>query len=601
MPRVSASFALFLVLCLLRAQSLQAEIDALLNVEWLRYGYCGVVVRDLQTGETLYKRDAERMLIPASNMKLLVSAAALHRLGPDYRFRTRVWMRGTLLPDGALQGDLILQGLGDATLEMRGLETLAQQVRQAGVQRVQGYLLYDDSWLDAERYGFGWSSDDEPFGYQAQMSALCAERNAVRLYAKPAAQVGEPALLRLEPDTDYVELVNRTRTVERGALNTGVRATRTRARNQIIVEGTIPLGSEEVFVGRYSVENPSRYAAHLFRQALQAAGVVVEKGIAPNLYPIAPTPPPTWIGVLHTYTPIAEREFTARRQSATPSLRFPLRAGGTKPLRGSPREAAETDPALGSPREAGGTNPLRGSPREAGGTLWRGAIVNPDCAVSIRQAGSELEFAPLLTSPVNGGGTATPSPFTGRVGVGLTPIAEHLSPPMREIVALINKPSDNLLTEITLKTLGKEIRGEGTTTAGVQVLREFLQSAGLEMGAVHIVDGSGLSRINGVSPENFVRLLEYMHRSPHAEIFRESLPVYGIDGTLRNRLRGTPVQGNSYAKTGSLNRVSSLSGYLRTKSGRWLAFSIIMNAYNASASDARALQDQLMQLLWEWL
>jgi D-alanyl-D-alanine carboxypeptidase len=601
MPRISASFALFLVLCLLRAQSLQTEIDALLSVEWLRYGYCGVVVRDLQTGETLYRRDAERVLIPASNMKLLVSAAALHRLGPDYRFRTRVWMRGTLLPDGALQGDLILQGLGDATLEMRGIEALAQQVRRAGVRRVQGYLLYDDSWLDAERYGFGWSSDDEPFGYQAQMSALCAERNAVRLYAKPAPTVGEPALLRLEPDTSYVELVNRTRTVERGAPNTGVRATRTRARNQIIVDGTLPLGGEEVFVGRYAVENPSRYAAHLFRQALQAAGVVVEKGIAPNLYPIAPTPPPTWIGVLHTYTPIAEREFTARRQSATPSLRFPLRAGGTKPLRGSPREAAETDPALGSPREAGGTNPLRGSPREAGGTLWRGAIVNPDCAVSIRQAGSELEFAPLLTSPVNGGGTATPSPFTGRVGVGLTPIAEHLSPPMREIVALINKPSDNLLTEITLKTLGKEIRGEGTTTAGVQVLREFLQSAGLEMGAVHIVDGSGLSRINGVSPENFVRLLEYMHRSPHAEIFRESLPVYGIDGTLRNRLRGTPVQGNSYAKTGSLNRVSSLSGYLRTQSGRWLAFSIIMNAYNASASDARALQDQLMQLLWEWL
>jgi len=377
MPRISASFALFLVLCLLRAQSLQTEIDALLSVEWLRYGYCGVVVRDLQTGETLYRRDAERVLIPASNMKLLVSAAALYRLGPDYRFRTRVWMHGKLLPDGTLQGNLILQGLGDATLEMRGLETLAQQVRQAGVQRVQGYLLYDDSWLDAERYGFGWSSDDEPFGYQAQMSALCAERNAVRLYAKPAPTVGEPALLRLEPDTSYVELVNRTRTVERGAPNTGVRATRTRARNQIIVDGTLPLGGEEVFVGRYAVENPSRYAAHLFRQALQAAGVVVEKGIAPNLYPIAPTPPPTWIGVLHTYTPIAEREFTARRQSATPSLRFPLRAGGTKPLRGSPREAAETDPALGSPREAGGNQPPARFPSRSGGNLMEGVNCEP--------------------------------------------------------------------------------------------------------------------------------------------------------------------------------------------------------------------------------
>jgi D-alanyl-D-alanine carboxypeptidase/D-alanyl-D-alanine-endopeptidase (penicillin-binding protein 4) len=548
MPRVSASFALFLVLSLLRAQSLHTEIDALLNVEWLRYGYCGVVVRDLQTGETLYKRDSERMLIPASNMKLLVTAAALHRLGPEYRFRTRVWMRGTLTPDGVLHGDLILQGLGDATLEMRGLETLAQQVRQAGVQRVQGYLLYDDSWLDAERYGFGWSSDDEPFGYQAQMSALCAERNAVRLYAKPAAQVGEPAQLRLEPATDYVELVNRTRTVERGAANTGIRATRTRARNQIIVDGTLPLGSEEVFVGRYAVENPSRYAAHLFRQALQAAGVVVERGIVPAL---TPSPSPTgW-----------ERGVGAHGSAPYRSSSPALRERGIIPIAEtySTKTQAIEDPLLKVPPASRGNRTRARFPSRSGGNLKEGGI--PE----------------------------------------MTLLAEHLSPPMREVVALINKPSDNLITEITLKTLGKEVRGEGTTAAGVQVLREFLQSAGLEMGAVHVVDGSGLSRINGVSPENFVRLLEHMHRSPHAEAFRESLPVYGVDGTLRNRLRGTPVQGNGYAKTGSLNRVSSLSGFLRTKSGRWLAFSIIMNAYNAAGSDARALQDRLVQILWEQL
>jgi D-alanyl-D-alanine carboxypeptidase/D-alanyl-D-alanine-endopeptidase (penicillin-binding protein 4) len=548
MPRISTSFALFLVLSTLRAQSIRAEIDALLNVEWLRYGYCGVVVRDLQTGETLYRRDAEHVLIPASNMKLLVTAAALHRLGPDYRFRTRVWMRGTLLPDGTLQGDLILQGLGDATLEMRGLETLAQQVRQAGVQRVQGYLLYDDSWLDAERYGFGWSSGDEPFGYQAQMSALCAERNAIRLYAKPAPRVGEPAQLRLEPATDYVELVNRTRTVERGAANTGVRATRTRARNQIIVEGTIPMGSEEVFVGRYSVENPSRYAAHLFRQALQASGVVVERGIVPAL---TPSPSPTaW-----------ERGVRAHGSAPYRSSSPALRERGIIPIAEtySTKTQAIEDPLLMVPPACRGNRTDARFPSRSGGNLKEGGI--PE----------------------------------------MTLLAEHLSPPLREVVALINKPSDNLIAEITLKALGKEVRGEGTTAAGIQVLREFLQSAGLEMGAAHIVDGSGLSRINGVSPENFVRLLEYMHRSPYAEAFRESLPVYGVDGTLRDRLRGTPVQGNGYAKTGSLNRVSSLSGYLRTKSGRWLAFSILMNAYNASGADARALQDKLVQLLWERL
>ncbi len=490
MLRRSSTLAFLLTLALASAQSLQAEIDALLDVEWLRYGYCGVVVRDLQSGETLYRRDAERMLIPASNMKLIVTAAALHLLNPDYRFRTRVWMRGTLLSDGTLQGDLILQGLGDATLEWRDLQTLAQRVREAGVQRVQGYLLYDDSWLDADRYGFGWSNDDEPYGYQAQMSALCAERNAVRLYAKPAAQVGEPAIIRVEPQTDYVEIVNLTRTVAQGTRNAAVDATRTRARNQIVVFGAIAQGAEEVSLGRYSVENPSHYAAHLFRQALQAAGVSVERGIAPNMTPLPP--------------------------------------------RGTDRTVRATE----------------GLDKNVQATIL---------------------------------------------------IAEHLSPPLREVIALINKPSDNLLTEMTLKVIGKEKRGEGTTQAGIQAVRAFLQQAGLEMGAAHMVDGSGLSRINGVSPENFVRLLEYMHRSPHAEAFRESLPVYGVDGTLRNRLRNTPVQGNGFAKTGSLNRVSSVSGYLRTKGGRYLAFSIIMNAYNAPAADARALQDKIVQLLWERL
>ena len=596
MPRVSVSFALFLVLSALHAQSLHAEIDALLHVEWLRYGYCGVVVRDLQTGETLYTRDAERVLIPASNMKLLVSAAALHRLGPEYRFRTRVWMRGTLLPDGTLRGDLILQGLGDASLEMRGLESLAQQARQAGVQRVQGYLLYDDSWLDAERYGFGWSSDDEPFGYQAQMSALCAERNAVRLYAKPATQVGQPAQLRLEPATDYVALVNRTRTGERGAPNTGVRATRTRARNQIIIEGTLPLGGEEVFVGRYAVENPSRYAAHLFRQALQAAGVVVERGIVPNLWkiddPLLKVPPASRGNpAAHSTVPLAKRGEPHALQSVPLAKRGEPAGGGRFALSASLAKQGEPHALQSVPLAK------RGEP--AGG----GQFVNFDRAVGLtRQSHNPLWSAEAkLQHSAEAERPHAIHAVWKRGDAGVTLLAEHLSPPLREVVALINKPSDNLITEITLKTLGKEVRGEGTTAAGVQVLREFLQSAGLEMGAVHIVDGSGLSRINGVSPENFVRLLEYMHRSPHAEAFRESLPVYGVDGTLRNRLRGTPVQGNGYAKTGSLNRVSSLSGYLRTKSGRWLAFSIVMNAYNASGTDARALQDKFVQLLWERL
>jgi PBP4 family serine-type D-alanyl-D-alanine carboxypeptidase len=453
-----------------QSATLAQELDRLLSVEWLKYASCGVLVRDLNTGETLYARDAERMLIPASNTKLFTTAAALHILGGDYRFRTQVWMRGTLGNDGILQGDLILRGGGDPTLSLDDLKSLAQQVRAAGVRVVKGLLLYDDSWLDAERYGFGWNIDDEPFGYQAQMSALCVERNAVRLYARPAQTPGEPAYLRLEPPSDYVQVVNLTRTVERDSGGARLSATREHALNRLIVTGTIPSGAGEVMVGRYAVENPSRFAAVLFRDALREAGITLSDKVAPLLD-------------------------------------------------------------------------------------------GQDSAARL--------------------------------------IAEHHSPPMREIVALINKPSDNLLAEIVLKTIGKERRGQGSTAAGIEAMREFLQRAGLEMGAVNLVDGSGLSRMNTTSAENLVRLLTYMARSPYAESYRNSLPAFGVDGTLRNRLRDTPVQGKGFAKTGSLYRVSTLAGYLTTQSGRTLVFAILMNNYNASGSDARALQDQIVRLLWE--
>ncbi|GBC93807.1 D-alanyl-D-alanine carboxypeptidase DacC [bacterium HR15] len=477
-----------LSLTLAQSPTLSQELDRLLRVEWLKYGSCGVVVRDMQTGETLYAFGAEHMLIPASCTKLVITAAALHLLGADYRFRTQVWVHGKLDAAGTLHGNLLLQGGGDATLSLSDLKSLARQVHAAGVHRVEGLLLYDDSWLDAERYGFGWNIDDEPFGYQAQMSALCVERNAVRLYARPGTQPDAPAQLRLDPPTDYVQIVNLTRTVVRDPGGARLSATRAHALNRLIVSGTILLGAEEIFIGRYAVENPARFTTTLFRDALREAGVAVSDRITPLL----------------------------------------------------------------SEWQLGGEAPAE---RRSG-----------------RMANSEWRI-----------------------------VATHHSPPLREIIALINKPSDNLLAEIVLKAMGKERRGQGSTEAGIEVVRAFLQQAGLEMGAVHLVDGSGLSRMNAISAENLVRLLLFMARSPHSEAYRASLPVFGVDGTLRNRLHDTPVQGNGFAKTGSLYRVSAIAGYLTTRSGRKLAFAILMNNYNASGSDARALQDQIVRLLWERL
>lgn len=180
-------------------------------------------------------------------------------------------------------------------------------------------------------------------------------------------------------------------------------------------------------------------------------------------------------------------------------------------------------------------------------------------------------------------------------------IAEHVSPPMSEIIALLNKPSDNLIAETLIKTIGKEKRGVGSTSSGMAVVNQFLREAGLDMNAAQFVDGSGLSRMNMVSAENLTRLLEHMRRSPHYEVFKASLPVIGVDGTLGSRLRNTEIQGKVFAKTGSLYRVSSLSGYLTAKSGKQYVFSIMMNAFTTPTAEARTLQDQLVKLLYESL
>lgn len=156
-------------------------------------------------------------------------------------------------------------------------------------------------------------------------------------------------------------------------------------------------------------------------------------------------------------------------------------------------------------------------------------------------------------------------------------LAEHDSPPLIEIVRVLNKVSQNLHAEILLRTVAKEKAGVGSLAAGLQVEQKFLTSIGIPIGDVLVDDGSGLSRENLVTPHAIVALLEYVAQQPWGGAFLSTLPVAGLDGTLQHRMIDTPAEGRIQAKTGSVARTQAMSGFATTVNGEHLIFSMFDN------------------------
>jgi serine-type D-Ala-D-Ala carboxypeptidase/endopeptidase (penicillin-binding protein 4) len=172
---------------------------------------------------------------------------------------------------------------------------------------------------------------------------------------------------------------------------------------------------------------------------------------------------------------------------------------------------------------------------------------------------------------------------------GLRELAVHESPPMAELVRSVNKESRNLHAEALLRLLGARLSGEGSVAAGHIAVAEFLRRQKVKTDGWGLEDGSGLSRSNVLTPTGLVDLLVAMDRHPHAAAFRDSLPVAGVDGTLKARLRGTPAEGRLRAKTGSLALVSALAGYVTTSRGERLAFAALVNGQLKPADAVAAL------------
>lgn len=259
-------------------------IDSALQQPHLAGAEVGVVVESLENGGLLYERNADRPMIPASNLKLVTAAAALSLFGPDYRFETAVLSDAP--PAGStLKGSLYVRGTGDPSFVSEEMWKLAESVRVLGIDRIEGDLVLDSSYFDSLSTASPTVADGDR-AYHARTGALSVNFNSIAVHVTPGRRAGEPATVRLAPETSFVRLSGSVTTGAAGSRPTlSVRRTFEDGVNVIAVGGSVPAGSETRTNYR-SLEDGLDYFGTVLRESLEREGVTVEGGVVPGAVPV---------------------------------------------------------------------------------------------------------------------------------------------------------------------------------------------------------------------------------------------------------------------------------------------------------------------------
>jgi D-alanyl-D-alanine carboxypeptidase/D-alanyl-D-alanine-endopeptidase (penicillin-binding protein 4) len=442
-------------------------------------GTWGVDIRSLDSGERLYALNDGRLMMPASNMKIVTLAAAVDVLGWDHKFTTTL-ETSAAVGNGALAGDLIVRGGGDPTINARNgraaavLDDWAAALRAAGIARIDGRIVGDDQQFDDAGIGPGWAWDYLQYGYAAPVGALQFNENLATLTIRPAAREGDPAIVTLAASAGLTTITR----VATAAAGSPATVDYRRRLNQPLLEVSGAIAADSAPLERtVAVVNPTVFFAQSVKDGLIARGIDVTG-------------------------PAVDLDDVAAELSAT---------------------------------------------------------------ISTRRT--------LVTTT---------------------------SPPLRDIATVLMKVSQNLYAETLVKAVGAAKGGLGTFEGGLNAVRSSLASWGVPGDGYVNADGSGLSRYNYLTPSTIVSILEREYKDERLRApFMAALPIAGKDGegTMATRMRKTRAEGNAIAKTGSISNVRALSGYVKSRDGEMLVFSIIANDFVIPAATVNWIADLAVEHL----
>jgi D-alanyl-D-alanine carboxypeptidase/D-alanyl-D-alanine-endopeptidase (penicillin-binding protein 4) len=454
---------------------LSGEIQAVVNDKLLDRAAVGIDIvrlgKSASDVATIYRANETMPMVPASNLKVITTSAALQQLGADFKFRTLLVYH---------DGDLILIGDGDPTFgDAELLKKVSWDVNTVfrtwatGLAAKQFHsaknLLIDDSVFDDEFIHPNWPADQTQKRYVAEIAGLNLNANCIDVYVRPSAY-GRVVSYSTDPATGYVTIKN---TCVGGGDN-AVWLSREPGSNALVLRGTART-SNDVPVS-VTVHDPPMYAGTVLAESLQEAGI--------------------------TLGGLVKRDRTRREQY--------LKA------------------------------------QQSGDKSW------------------------VL-------------------------LAVHETP-LLSVIDRANKDSMNLYAECLCKRLGFAKFGQGTWQAGTSAVRDFLASLQIPSSQYTLDDGCGLSKNNAISSHVMVSVLTHDYYSSNSSDWMKSLAVAGEDGTLLERFRGTDLRGRVIAKTGFVNNVSCLSGYLHAKDNSWYCFSIMFNGIpEKSNSGAKVLQERIVR------
>lgn len=294
--------------------------------------FCGIEVRSLRSGQTLYSHQAGRAFRPASALKLVTTAVALDVFGPDARFRTTLETTGRQDAFGRILGDLYLVGRGDPSLSPRfgsgrpqGVwDSLADALAAQGVKVIEGRLLGHEGTFAGERRGRDWTWEDLVWSYGAEVSALSWNDNSVELSLLPGERAGDPVRLLAAPFSDLVEVASSAATGPGGSIEE-LRLEKDAASGRFRLSGRMPPGSR--WSGRVAVNDPARFAALALRSTFAARGILVREGVETTS---APLPPAGRVLATHEGATVAEILRVVNKESANLQAELLLRLAGSK-------------------------------------------------------------------------------------------------------------------------------------------------------------------------------------------------------------------------------------------------------------------------------